>query len=67
MMKDRSKNILTIRENKQKRYIRPYKGGRTERIPLRVTPEEKERLTAAARALGMTLTDYILLLCKGGN
>lgn len=33
---------------------------RTERIDLRVTPEEKSALNSAAVAAGMTLTGYLL-------
>jgi uncharacterized protein (DUF1778 family) len=33
---------------------------RTERIDLRVTPEEKSALSSAAAAVGMTLTGYLL-------
>jgi len=33
---------------------------RTERVNLRVTPEEKARLETAAAAAGMTMTAYIL-------
>lgn len=33
---------------------------RTERIELRATPEEKQALTSAAAAAGLTLTGYIL-------
>lgn len=33
---------------------------RTERIELRATPEEKQALTSAAAAAGLTLTGFIL-------
>lgn len=33
---------------------------RTERINLRVTPEEKQRLVEAAAVAGLTLTGYLL-------
>ena len=37
-----------------------YTGNRTERIEIRATPEEKQALTSAAAAAGLTLTGYIL-------
>lgn len=33
---------------------------KTERIDLRVTPEEKQALTKAAAAVGMTVSGYLL-------
>lgn len=33
---------------------------RTERIEFRVTPEEKQALTTAAAAAGLTLTGYMI-------
>jgi hypothetical protein len=45
-----------------KRIITPHKGGRTEDIKFRATPEEKERIMKAKGDL--PLCDFILKLIK---
>jgi antitoxin component of RelBE/YafQ-DinJ toxin-antitoxin module len=41
------------------RNIRPYKGGRTETINIRLTPDAKQGLEELAKSAGMTAADLI--------
>jgi uncharacterized protein (DUF1778 family) len=40
--------------------IKAHKGGRTERIYLRVTPQEKTELLALAKAAGLSFSDWLV-------
>jgi len=44
----------------EKREIKSHKGGRTERIYARLTPEEKERLQAILKREKRSLSDWIM-------
>ncbi len=39
--------------------ITPHKGGRTERLGIRITPANKERLRLAAELSGISVADVI--------
>ena len=40
--------------------IKAHKGGRTERIYLRVTPQEKTELLALAKVAGLSFSDWLV-------
>lgn len=41
-----------------------FKGGRTAQLPMRLTPQEKALITEAAKAEGMSATDFLVMLAK---
>lgn len=43
----------------KKRQIRPYKGGRTERLAVRCTLDVKKKINASAKARNITVSDLI--------
>lgn len=42
------------------REIKAHKGGRTERVYARVTPDEKRRIRRLLAKLGKSLSDYLM-------
>lgn len=44
--------------------IKPHKGGRTERLQVRLDPDTKERLEAIATQTNCTMADVITALLK---
>lgn len=40
--------------------IKAHKGGRTERVYARLTPEEKERLMKVCEQRGLTVSDFLV-------
>ena len=52
-------------QEEKRRRGRPATGRRrTENLALRLTPEEKEYIKSQAKASGLTLADYLLMLAK---
>jgi uncharacterized protein (DUF1778 family) len=41
-----------------------HKGGRTMRLDARLSPDEKAKLQAAAKAAGKSLSDFIMVLTE---
>ena len=48
----------------KKRDIKPYKGGRTERVYARLTPEEKAQLNKVLKTEDLSLSDWIVKQLK---
>ncbi len=50
---------IEVDDSMSGRRITPHKGGRTERLNIRITPEDKDFIHEVARLSGMSVADII--------